>query len=92
METTEIEKKIIDCITQNIGMSGDKIPAITGETVPLLDIDSFDSLRIIEVIVDLGVVLDLELQPEIFFCEPDPQSLDISGMSRIIKKLMENKQ
>ena len=92
METAEIEKKIIDCIIRNIGMSGENIPAITGGTVPLRDIDGFDSLRIIEVIVDLEVALDTKLQPKEFFSESDPQVLDISGMSRIIKNLMENKQ
>lgn len=92
METAELEKKIIDCIIRNIGMSGEQIPAITGATVPLRDIDGFDSLRIIEVIVDLEVALDIGLQPKELFSGSDPQALDISGMSRIIKNLMENKQ
>lgn len=92
METSEIEKKIIDCIIRNIGMSGERIPAITEATVPFRDIDGFDSLRIIEVIVDLEVALDIGLQPKELFSGSDPQSLDISGISRIIKNLMESKQ
>ena len=89
---TEIEKKIIDCIIQNIGMSGEKIPDITGETVLLRDIDGFDSLRTLEVLTELGADLDLEIPLEIAFSNSDHQSLDISGMARNIKKLMENKR
>lgn len=63
----QIELEIIDCIKKNIEESGDAVPEITRGTGVLTGIPGFDSLRAIEVLIDLEEVFECELPPEDVF-------------------------
>ena len=89
MSPKEIEEKIIECLKVNIADSNEPVPSLTRKTSPLSDISGFDSLRVIEVIIELEDFLQCELPPEKVFASSQPQSIDICAMAISIKKLME---
>ncbi len=89
MKLKELENKIIECIKQNIELSGDTIDApITTKTSPLNDIKGFDSLRAIEVALELETVFECDLPPEKLFANTNSDPLDIGGLAKSLEKIL----
>ena len=67
IDTNELEQIIIECLIENIEMSGAVAPAISAQTAPLSDISGFDSLRTLELLTELEVRLDCQIPSSVFF-------------------------
>ncbi len=89
MNIEQIEQNIIIYIKTNLENSQDPIPTITRDTSPLDDISGFDSLRAIEVLIDLEEVFQCELPPEKIFASPQHQSNTVREIAKAIFSLME---
>lgn len=88
MEMKQLELKLIDCIKTNIEQSGDEVPEITLDTAIQDDIPGFDSLRAIEVLIELESELDCELPPEKVFLKKPPERDTIEDMAKAIFKIV----
>lgn len=66
MDIEEIENIVIECLKENLEYSGEEIPTINKNTKPVSDINGFDSLRTVEMLVAAGEKLGLELSPKAF--------------------------
>jgi len=97
MEIHDIEQKIIDSFKDNIKMSkeeddqGPEEHDINSETAPFRDICGFDSMRMLEMIVELEAAFGCEI-PEEKFLKEDPQELSIRKMSGVLKEITEGNQ
>lgn len=81
----QIELTIIKCIQSNIEESGDDVPEITKSTSVLSGgIPGFDSLRAIEVLIDLEVEFDCELPPEDVFKNGTENITDLAKAVQVI--------
>ena len=88
MEMKQLELQLINCIKSNIEQSGDDIPDISGATVIQDGIPGFDSLRAIEVLIELEEELGCELPPEKIFTN-NPQEQDtIQDMVKAIMNIV----
>ena len=68
MELSELENIVIQCLQENLELSGETVPPISRNTKPACDLSGFDSLRTIEVLINLEDKLNCDLPPEkIFF-------------------------
>ncbi len=86
MNISEIESAVITCMEKNVEMAGGKAAKITGATIPMSDLDDFDSLRAIEVLVDLEAVIGKSLSPEKIFSN---NSQSIKDIAKAIKASLE---
>lgn len=91
MEMQQIELELIQCIRSNIEDSGDDVPDIESETVLLDDLENFgfDSLRAIEVLIDLEDVFKCELPPEKVFLKKAPEKDTINDIAKAIKDIVD---
>jgi len=64
MEVADVEQHLMSCIRSNIEESGGDAPAISRDTGIQDEIAGFDSLRAIEVLIELEAEFDCELPPE----------------------------
>ena len=78
MEIEEIKKSLIECITKNLVESKNEVVALDGDTVLLNDIDGFDSLRAIEVLVDFEEIVNTELPPETILLDENNAPISIN--------------
>lgn len=91
MEMKQIELELINCIKSNIEDSSDKVPEIISETVLLDDLEGFgfDSLRAIEVLIDLEDVFKCELPHEKIFLKNPPEKDTIEDIAKAIKNVVD---
>jgi len=91
MEMQQIELELIHYIKSNIEDSGDVVPVIESKTVLLDDLQDFgfDSLRAIEVLIDLEDVFKCELPPEKVFLKKPPEKDTINDIVKAIKNLVD---
>jgi len=89
MDLEKIESKLISCIRNNIEESGEEVTDITCETVLLDGIQGFDSLRAIEVLIDLEEVFGCELSPEAVFLKKPPEKDTIEDIANAIKDIVD---
>jgi len=87
MNIKQIELEIINCIKSNIEESGEDIPSITGSTQVFTGISGFDSLRAIEVLVDLEEVFGCELPPEKVFIKKPPGTDNVTDLAKAVHKI-----
>jgi acyl carrier protein len=66
MDRAAIEHQVMEAIQVCMEAGGKECPQLTGETVPFKDIQGFDSLCAIEVLVDLESKFGKELGEDIF--------------------------
>lgn len=92
MNTAEIEEKIITCLQENIELSDEPVPELTRNTAPLRDISGFDSLRSLEVLVELSEIFGCELTANKLFPTKDASSVEICMLAQTIGKLIEDKK
>ena len=90
MEISEIEAIVINCILTNLRNSNESAPSVTPSTAPLSDIAGFDSLRVLEVLIDIEEVLGCDLPPEKVFAGPNPTDTNIASIAEAIKKVKED--
>lgn len=86
MDVEKIENIFIECLKENLELSGDKIPSINRNTKPC-DLNGFESLRTIEVLVLVGERLDCELSAHKVFSEIKFEDADVSTIVAAIDKL-----
>jgi acyl carrier protein len=67
MEVSEVERRLVACIRANIEQSGGEAPTISRDTAIQDGIEGLDSLRAIEVLIELEDQLGCELPPEKVF-------------------------
>lgn len=92
MDLEKIESCIIDRIENNLRDSGDKIPTIDSNTSVFNGIPGFDSLRTIEVLIDLEDVFKCELPPEKVFVKKPPGSENIRDVSLAVSRVIEENE
>ena len=88
MDMRQLELKLIDCIKMNIEQSGDEIPDISIDTVMQDGIPGFDSLRAIEVLIDLESELECELPPEKIFVKKPPEKDSIQDVAKAVMNII----
>lgn len=88
MEMIQLELQLINCIKNNIEQSGEEVPDISGDTVLQDGIPGFDSLRAIEVLIELETELDCELPPEKVFTKKSNEQDTIEDMAKAIMNII----
>ncbi len=88
MEMRQLELQLINCIKSNIEQSGDEIPDISGDTVIQDGIPGFDSLRAIEVLIELETELGCELPPEKILTNKPQEQNTIQDMAKAILNIV----
>lgn len=83
-----LEQIIIDCLKENLELSGELVPHITRETKPALDFEGFDSLRTIEVIVSLEDKLECDLPLKKVFKNKGFEEISVKDMVKVIDELI----
>lgn len=89
MDLIQIELDLIEYLVDNIKKSGEVVPTITRDTAPLSDILGFDSLRTLEILIELEEKFGCDLPAEKFFDIPHPERQSIADMAKTIKTLVE---
>jgi|GEM_PF-2647959 len=87
MPESEIEKIVIACIQENLELSGETVPALNGSTKPATDLSGFDSLRTLEVLVNIEEKLSCELPPDKVFTGMKFEDITISDLADAIQKV-----
>jgi len=91
MNMSEIEQKVIDLLMVNISNSGYKVPEINTDTDFFQDIEEFDSIRAVELLVELSEEFKCELLPKDMYTTVDTGKVNISDLALDIKKALEQK-
>lgn len=89
MSIEQLELEIIKCIKSNIEESGDEAPKIDRNTEILSGIPDFDSLRAIEVLIDLEDIFECELPPEKVFTRIPSGTDKISDLAKAVHNIRE---
>jgi acyl carrier protein len=89
MEIIDIEKAIISCIKKNLDSSEEDVPEITSRTEVFNAIPNFDSLRALEVLVDLEEIVHKDLTIESVFVKQPPGTDRVCDIAVEIKKLVD---
>jgi Phosphopantetheine attachment site. len=84
MDILELEQIVIDCLVENLELSGESVPPITKTTKPACDISGFDSLRTIEVLVALEEKVECELPPDKIFSGKKFEDITVSTIASSI--------
>jgi len=92
MSTEELERIIIDCLKENLELSGEPVPPIDRNTKPASDLGGFDSLRTIEVVVTLEEKLECDLPPEKLFEDKKFDDISVKGIALAIEDLIKAKK
>jgi acyl carrier protein len=88
MNLQQLELDIIQCLSDNIKSSGESVPVITRNTAPQSDIEGFDSLRTLEVLIELEEKLGCELPPEKVFPNPYHSEQTVEDLAKAIFKIV----
>ena len=87
MAILDIEQIVIDCIRENLELSGDVVPTITRNTHPANDLSGFDSLRTLEVLIAIEEKLECELPPDKVFSDMRFEDTTIGSLVSVIQKI-----
>ena len=87
MGISELEQVVIDCLIENLELSGEAVPPITTATRPACDISGFDSLRTIEILVALEEKVGCDLPPDKMFSGRQLDDFTVSTIARSIYEL-----
>ncbi len=89
MKLNQIVHEVVNCIRANLKDSGDEVPEINRDTELLKGISGFDSLRAIEVLVELEDIFKHELPPEKVFIKDPPGTDTICDVAASIKEIVD---
>jgi acyl carrier protein len=67
MTNAEVEAALVAAVTDCLEASGKPVKGISAEVVPLADLEGFDSLCAIEVLVQLEAQSGLKAEIDVFF-------------------------
>lgn len=84
MSIEELQNIVIECLRENLELSGEEIPPITKNTRPACDLSGFDSLRTIEVLVALEEKIGCDLPPDKIFSGMKFEDATVSTITRAI--------
>ncbi|MEQ8289309.1 MAG: acyl carrier protein [Gammaproteobacteria bacterium] len=87
MKLAEIEKIVIQCLVENLKLSGEPIPNITPDTKPGCDLSGFDSIRTLEVLINIEEKLNCELSPDKVFLDKKMEDVAVSTIAKTIHKI-----
>lgn len=87
MSLQEIEKIVIQCLKENLEISGDPVPTITRNTKPANDLSGFDSMRALEVLINIEEKMGCELPPDKVFTSIKYEDLTVSILAEAIEKI-----
>lgn len=87
MSESELEEIVIACLQENLELSGEAVPVISGDTKPATDLDGFDSLRTLEVLISIEEQLDCELTPDKIFSVLKLEDITVRAMATAIQKI-----
>ncbi|SEL65634.1 acyl carrier protein [Nitrosovibrio tenuis] len=87
MNLEELEIIVIQCLRENLELSGDPIPIITSSTKPAHDFIGFDSLRTIEVLISIEEKVGCELPPEKIFSDKRFEDITVSSIANAIYQI-----
>lgn len=87
MSIEELQKVVIECLRENLKLSGEEIPLITKNTKPACDLSGFDSLRTIEVLVALEEKIGCDLPPDKIFSAIKYEDATVSAITIAIDKV-----
>lgn len=85
MSEINIEEIVIRCIRENLEYSDEPVPAITGDTKPSCDLAGFDSLRTIEVLMNIEEKLGHEIHAEKLLFNNNYEEITVSMLARAIE-------
>jgi len=90
MDRTAIKEMLFGAIKKFQALSGDEIPALSEDTVPIGECEGFDSQRAVEVLVDLESQLGINLPGDanLFVSEDGTKALSIKTIAERIFKLL----
>ncbi|TVZ39759.1 acyl carrier protein [Alteromonadaceae bacterium 2753L.S.0a.02] len=92
MTNEALEQVVIDCLKENLELSGEPVPPITRDTKPALDLGGFDSLRTLEVVVSLEEKLECDLPPEKLFENKKLEDVSVKGIAHAIDEIIKAKK
>ena len=92
METEALEQIVIDCLKENLELSDEPVPLITPHTKPASDLNGFDSLRTIEVIISLEEKLNCDLPLEKIVGSKKFEEVSVKDIAQTIDKLIKAKK
>ena len=87
MSFEELQKVVIECLKENLKLSGEPVPPITKDTNPACDLAGFDSLRTIEILVTLEEKIGCELPPDKVFAKVRFDEATISTITEAIDRV-----
>lgn len=92
MTIEALEQIVIGCLKENLELSGEPVPPITGDTRPASDLGGFDSLRTIEVIVSLEDKFACDLPPEKIFGNRRLEDMSVRSIALAIDEIIKAKK
>ncbi len=81
MDRGEIKTILVRCIKDIQELNGLPISDVRDSTCPVGDLEGFDSLIMIELVVELSSLIGLELDDEIFYANPESAQGRMSSLS-----------
>lgn len=87
MSESEIEEIVIACLRENLELSGEAIPPINSKTNPATDLNGFDSLRTLEVLISIEEQVGCELPPDKIFPGMKFEDITVNAMVNAIQKV-----
>ncbi|MBT2970507.1 MAG: acyl carrier protein [Candidatus Thiodiazotropha sp. (ex Ctena orbiculata)] len=87
MSLHEIEDIVIQCLKENLELSGEAVTTITRSTKPANELSGFDSLRTLEVLISIEEKLGCELPPEKVFTGIKYDDLTVSMLAKAIDEV-----
>lgn len=91
MNLQELEDFVIQCLKENLELSGEPVPEITKSTKPATDLSGFDSLRAIEVLIALEEKIGCDLPPEKVFSNQKFEDITVSSLVSAIDTIRKEK-
>jgi len=88
MGLQEIQIIVVECIKNNFELSGEPLPPIIETTNLICDLEGFDSMRTLEVLVSIEEKIGCELPPDKIFSDSNPDGVTVSSISAEIFRLM----
>ncbi len=88
MDRKEIKSILVRCIEEIQELNGLPLSDVRDSTCPVGDLEGFDSLIMIELVVRLSIIIGLELDDEIFYAKPELPQGRVSSLS--IRDIVEN--
>jgi len=81
MDRRDTKTILVRCIKEIQELNGLPISDVQDSTCPVEDLEGFDSLIMIELVVQLSSLIGLELEDEIFYANPESAQGRMSSLS-----------